>query len=148
MTPANDNDLHEAVRRALAGHQPLFRSGDWERLRLRLRRRRRWRVAGVLGLLLLLGGVGVWVRGGKDEFEANPVVKTPVAERPSAPAALACTPSREAIRQNTPKRTGFFLTKKAISKTSLPSSTQRWEARLEKVNKQPWRPLGAGLPLP
>jgi len=150
MTPANDNDLHEAIRRALSGHQPAAQPGDWERLRLRLRRRRRWRVAVIVGLLLLLGGVGVWIRGSKFEVETDSFVKTPVAERPGAPAVPASTPSRGtvAVRQNTLKRTGFFQGKKAISKTSLPHFTQRWEARPGKVEKQPWQPLAAWLPLP
>lgn len=149
MTPINDNDLHEAVRRALAGYQPAVRPGDWEHLRLRLRRQRRWRVAGVLGLLLLLGGVGVWMSNSKNEVEADAYVKTPVAERPTPSSTPACTPSRETMRQGSvPKRTGFFPTNKYGLKTSLPNAIRQREVRLEKVAKQPWQPLATGLALP
>ncbi len=149
MTPANDNDLHEAIRRAMKGYQPAAQPGDWERLRLRLRRRRRWRVAGVVSLLALLAGVGIWLRDGKGEFEAGPSVKIPVAKRPPFLAAPACTPGREAVRQGqTSKRSVAFFPKKGRSETGRPNPTQPLELRLEKVAKQPWQPLAAGVSLP
>lgn len=110
MTAPSDNDLHDAVRRGLAGHQPPTRPGDWERFQARLRRRRWGRVAGLAALgLLLLGGIGFWLFSPNEVAPKSPS-RTSEAVFPKKPTRLSapgCTPTRDVVTVFSRKKQPF-----------------------------------------
>lgn len=97
MTTPSDNDLHEAIRRGLAGHQPVPKPGDWKRFQARLRRRRWGRAAGIAGLALLFLGFAVLMHSAEEESEKG-VLRTgkPIfPEKVTPESSPGCTPARE-----------------------------------------------------
>lgn len=111
MTAPSDNDLHEAIRRGLAGCQPAPHHSDWSRFQARLRRRRWGRVAGVAGLALVFLGFTVWVytAGEEPEKNASQAEKPFFSEKITSEPSPGCTPAREETkvlpRKKPPART-------------------------------------------
>lgn len=151
MTAPNDNDLHEAIRRGLAGYQPDPQPGDWPRFQARLRLRRWGRVAGVAGLVLLVLGLGFGVFKPGVMTSGKRVLKTekPVfSEKTTSRPAPVCTPARE-------EPNGFARKKRRPTLPShpprtvlpVPSATATERRIFPALAPKPASPLAVNLPL-
>ncbi len=145
MTPDPDNALHEAVRQALADYQPAAQPG-WERLRARLRRRRWSRVAGLVGLILLLIGLTVWVKEGTDAVQETVFSEKTSAVPTKTPRwispAPTCTPGREAFVAVRRKKK---IKPVAVAQQARPP--RLFAERIEKLPGKPVQPVAMNLPL-
>lgn len=156
MTPQSDNDLHEAVRRALADWQPAPRPGDWERFRGRSRRRRWGWVTGlaVFGLLLL-GGLGLWRLSPDEIVEKSPSRTKEGFSSRKAPLlpAPGCTPTRAAAkvfsRKKQPARPLDNLSGTQPNRVTrtMPPATPAARPTLRRLTAKTVRALATNLPI-